>query len=195
LHLVGPHHVYFGRTCGTYLQGRPRLVWCSSWTIPNSLIVMKLFNPWFALHILPQLTKIALHTSLEVHPQTDVSSRPWETILHPSRSLLYLKCVNAVITHSVSLFRWPTAELRAHSCANSYEICDVCCGAGVSVSPSLFYFHLLITIPPLLHMHLLACNSPDQVAHWHISGTQAEDFNSNRQMVGHTVTEFFLNVS
>jgi len=58
-----------------------------------------------------------------------------------------------------------------------------------------FVFHLLITITPLLHAHLLPCNSPDQEAHFHIFGIQAEDFSCNRHLVGHTVRDFYLNVS
>jgi len=83
---------------------------------------------------------------------------------------------------------------------------------GAGFSPRLFYFHLLITIRPLLHTHLLPCNSPGQAAHFHIFGIQqedfdsnrhpdclfgiqAEDFISNRHLVGYTVRDFFLTVS
>jgi hypothetical protein len=55
---------------------------------------------------------------------------------------------------------------------------------GAGFSPGLFCFHLLSTIPPLLHTYLLPCNSPDQAAHFPIFGIQSEDFNSNRHPAG-----------
>jgi len=83
----------------------------------------------------------------------------------------------------------------------------------VQVFPLVYsVYHILIIIPPLLRTHLLPCNSPDQAAHFHIFGIQAEgsnsrrhpvglfgiqaeDFSSNLQLVGHTVRDFFLNIS
>jgi hypothetical protein len=80
----------------------PRIVWYSSWTIPKSLNVIELFIPWLVPQILPLKNE---------NRAARVIGRRSKTMLHTSRFLIYLKDVTAVVTHSVSLFRWSDSDL------------------------------------------------------------------------------------
>jgi hypothetical protein len=92
------------------------------------------------------------------------------TVEHHTTHLTFLDLL--IVCHCCRFAIWVirhrpvTAEPRVHSCANS--MWNLWCMFWSTTQVFLliyFVFYLPITIPPLLHTHLLPCNSPDQEAH------------------------------
>lgn len=144
------------------------------------------FVIWRKPQILPPQTKITRRALTS--RKWPLRSNQWETLLHTSRSLIYLNGVTAVVTHTLAYNSGD--HTLTSNCRTPGSFQRKLTREVVLVFLTFFWLHLLISIQPLVLAHLPPCDSPDQAAHYHIFGILSDRLQFQSVLVWSQIDRF-----